>query len=376
VEVSSRDLLDAHSARGYFKRHPEVSWAAYALGVVPILRQVKRLPMTGADLILDSSVPPAKGLASSAAVEVATMNALGRLFPLRFKGTELPRLAQQVENRVVGAPCGLMDQLTSHLGRKGRLLPIVCRPDRVGTPIPIPKGVRFVGVDSGVRHWVGGASYGGVRTAAYMGYSLIARSEGAGIKTLKRAKETGDASHLPFGGFLANIPPELFESRYRLILPERMTGREFLKRAVSIDRETVVTPDGMYPVLAATRHPVGENHRVGLFRDLLVGMSRGAGDRDIQLRALGAWMFESHLSYRACGLTEPVTDSIVEAAFSAGPKAGVYGAKITGGGSGGTVCLLVEGKNGLSTAGRIAARHSKSKHPFLTLGSSEGASWS
>ena len=376
VEASTADLADAASARQFFKTRPKAAWAAYVLGCVPLLLGKKKMPTHGADLYVVSDVPLAKGLSSSASVEVASMAGLGKLFGLRFGRTELPLLCQEVENCVVGAPCGLMDQLTCYLGRENRLLPILCQPDRVAAPAPIPPGIQFIGVDSGVRHWVGGSSYADVRTAAFMGYSLIALKEGAGRRDLKRAREKGKATGLPYGGFLANIPPPLFESRYAAILPEKMAGGDFLRTAGhSIDPATEVDRGRSYAVRACARHPVYEHARVSLFRKSLFSLGRRGTDRAGTLARMGELMVQSHASYGACGLGEPVTDRIVEACRRAGPASGIYGAKITGGGSGGTVCVLTAGEKGPRAVRRIARETLGSPKPFLALGSSEGARW-
>jgi len=60
------------------------------------------------------------------------------------------RLAQRAENELVGAPCGLMDQLTAAYGTHGSLLPILCRPDLLAEPLPLPEGIVVAGWPSGV----------------------------------------------------------------------------------------------------------------------------------------------------------------------------------------------------------------------------------
>jgi L-arabinokinase len=375
VSAKTQDLFSVESARAFFKKRPKDAWAAYVLGSVPFLIREKKILPGGADLTLHSDVPLAKGLSSSAAIEVAALSTLTQLYGLRFKGTELPKLSQRVENLVAGAPCGLMDQLTCWMGKKDRLLPILCQPDKVLAPLAIPRGIHFIGVDSGVRHWVGGASYTDVRTAAFMGYSLIALRAGARRRDLELARETGNASRLPFKGYLANISPSLFDSRFAQLLPREMKGRDFLAVAPSIDPVTRVDPKRTYRVLAATRHPVLENQRVRRFRDLLswVGKAKGEKRKGLLWEA-GLLMAASHESYGACGLGEPVTDALVRAARLAGPLNGIHGAKITGGGSGGTVCLMVEGEKGVAAAGRVAQRVLGRK-PFIAVGSSEGGRW-
>jgi L-arabinokinase len=85
-------------------------------------------------------------------------------------------------------------------------------------------------------------------------------------------------------------------------------------------------------------------------------------------------MYASHASYSACGLGSDGTDRLVALAREAGPEAGVYGAKITGGGSGGTVAFLGRADAGdmiRDIARRYAAETGRGGQVFE--GSSEGA---
>ena len=79
-------------------------------------------------------------------------------------------MCQKVENRIAGAPCGIMDQVTSCFGQAGALLRMVCQPHDLRLPLRFPEGVRVVGINSNVRHSVGGGQYGRVRCAAFMGH--------------------------------------------------------------------------------------------------------------------------------------------------------------------------------------------------------------
>jgi L-arabinokinase len=84
-----------------------------------------------------------------------------------------------------------------------------------------------------------------------------------------------------------------------------------------------------------TAHPIYENFRVRTFADLL-----HATPNERRRELLGELMYQSHASYSACGLGSEGTDLLVELVRRAGSAKGVYGAKITGGGSGGTVAVL------------------------------------
>ena len=113
-----RQLLegDYDAARRWFARDPALHWAAYVLGVLLVLERERGLQLNcGLRILVESKVPEGKGVSSSAALEVATMQAVTGL-AVTLEGTELARLCQMAENFVVGAPCGIMDQMTS-LGR-------------------------------------------------------------------------------------------------------------------------------------------------------------------------------------------------------------------------------------------------------------------
>ncbi len=382
VEIEIADALKKRAEGFAFLRshlqQRRAAWAAYGAGCALLLIQDKKAKLRGADIWIASAVPLGKGVSSSAAIEVAVMSALSRAMNLNLGPLELPTLCQKVENQVVGAPCGLMDQLTSHLGRKGRLLPILCQPDRVGTPIKLPPGIILAGLDSGVRHSVGGASYGDVRAAAFMGYTLIALREGVNHAGLEKARISGNRKDLPYGGYLANIPVAIFETRYAAHLPTALRGADFLAKHSSLDTVAPVRGNTVYDVLSCARHPVHENQRVRLFSHLLRSLgpkSLKTAQREDILRDLGELMYQAHASYSSCGLGSEATDRIVDLARDAGLARGIYGAKITGGGSGGTVGLLLYGPRGLATAQALARRFAAERGftPLLFTGSSEGA---
>jgi len=140
-----------------------------------------------------------------------------------------------------------------------------------------------------------------------------------------------------WGGYLANITPSELARDFADWLPNRMHGAEFLARYGGItDAVTRVKPEVWYPVRQATSHPVYESDRVTRFGELL---STGLEHADGAV-SMGALMFRSHASYSACGLGSDGTDRLVDLVIEAGPTQGLFGAKITGGGSGGTVAVF------------------------------------
>ena len=345
-EIAHSGYEEAHEK---LNQHRITSWIAYVLGCVVVLRKEKGIDFKGADFTIESDVPLGKGVSSSAAIEVATMKALGQAFQLTFQRTELSRLAQRVENVIVGAPCGLMDQLASYFGTRGELLPILCQPDLIQPPVPIPGQIKFIGIDSGVRHAVSGSSYSDVRCASFMGYSIIAQYSGVTPEQIAKARETGNWTDLPFGGYLCNIPVSEFENKYKSLLPSLISGADFIKKyRFMTDAATSINPSTTYHILNCTAHPIYENERVVNFKSLISNFNEDKST----IEQLGKLMYESHSSYSRCGLGSERTDEIVELARQH-ESSGIYGAKITGGGSGGTVCLLTVGDEGIESAKKI-----------------------
>lgn len=338
-------------ARAFFERAPELGWASYLAGAVVALSVERRIDVAGAGLrlLLTSFVAEGSGVSSSAAISVAAASALIGVSARRLDATALALVCQKVENQVAGAPSGVMDPMTAVLGEAGHLLSLLCQPARVLGQVAVPDVLSFSGVDSGVRHAVSGADYRAVRVGAFMGYRILAEREGVRVERMRDHVVIDDAR---FGGYLANLDLAEFEARHAEALPLELSGAEFLARYGGIsDLVTVVDPRRSYPVRHATRHPIAEHARVRRFAELL------RGDLDVRARnELGALMFASHASYSACGLGSPGTDRLVALAREAGPNAGIHGAKISGGGSGGAVVFLAE-RGAEAAVESIAARY-------------------
>lgn len=350
-----RAAVDAAGAR----------WAAYVFGPLAILQARGLLPpLGGLRLAVWSDVPPGAGISSSAALEVATLRALQGLLHLEMEPLRLARLAQLAEHRVAGAPCGIMDQATSTLGRADHLLMLRCQesgdlPATVLGQRRLPAGVRVLGIDSGVAHRVGGGQYGRVRAAAFMGRAIIA------------ARAPGQ----PPRGYLCNLAPELFLDDYAPLLPAALRGAEFLDRYGDTgDDATRVDPDRTYRVRDCATHPVLEQANVAAFLAALDRFERGGDQED--LAEAGAAMYRSHHSYGdRCGLGTPETDLLVSLVREQGPQQGLFGAKITGGGAGGTVAVLGLGEGMSSAVEAVAAeyRHRTGHHATVIAGSGDGA---
>jgi L-arabinokinase len=366
------------AARAYFQRNADDAWVGYVAGALAALRAELGVELdSGLSMLVASSVPEGKGVSSSAALEVASLRALAGLLEVQIEPVRAALICQRIENLVVGAPCGVMDQMTASCGREGQLLPLLCQPAQLEESFPLPRGLALWGIDSGIRHAVSGADYGGVRAAAFMGYRWLASARGLPAQATKSPGHVS-ISDPEWGGYLARVPRAAFEREYRELLPELISGAEFLRRFGGItDPITRVDPAAMYRVRAATEHPVNEHARASEFRTLLQTPELAAPE-DARTRALferlGALMYEAHASYSACGLGSTGTDRIVELVREFGPERGLYGAKISGGGSGGTVVLL--SRAGAADAVQVVAqRYARETGyvPHVFSGSSPGA---
>ena len=354
-------------AQAKFKSEAVNSWAAYIAGAFLVLMREKNIAFEcGAAILIDSKVPEGKGVSSSAALEVATMNSIAAAYGIEINPRELAILCQKVENLVVGAPCGIMDQMSSSCGEKNRLLSIICQPAELRGTVEIPENLAVWGIDSGIRHSVGAGDYGSVRTGAFMGYRIIAELAGLKIE-LTEIEGVVKIIDDKWNGYLANISPEEFEKDFAAHLPREISGAEFLDKYQGItDTVTRISAEKTYAVFSPTAHPVYENARVHHFDELL----NKTFSESVSTQ-LGKLMYESHESYSACGLGTDGTDLLVELVKNS-PK--LYGAKITGGGSGGTVAILGR-KESNKEIQEIAAQYEEQTghRPYIFSGSSLGA---
>jgi L-arabinokinase len=361
------------AARAYFAEDPARHWAAYVAGAWLVLAREAGWIPRGARVLVESNVPEGKGISSSAALEASVMTALTAAAGLSLSPGDLATHCQRVENLVVGAPCGIMDQMASVLGEAGRLMALLCQPAVFQGALPLPEGLAVWGIDSGIRHAVSGADYGSVRIGAFMGYRVLAALAGLPVEPDESPGHVR-VSDSRWHGYLANVGLPTFDS-YAADIPETMTGAEFLAQyGGTTDRVTRVDPQCRYAVRIPARHPVAEHARVTAWRDALIASEHGNPAIDQLGSRLGSLMYESHASYSACGLGSAGTDRLVALARAAGPAQGVYGAKITGGGSGGTVALLTRCDAG-PVVDAIASEYArKSGHEGRVFrGSSPGA---
>ncbi|HEX4816152.1 MAG TPA: galactokinase [Nonomuraea sp.] len=234
--------------------------------------------VTGADIAVDGDVPQGAGLSSSAALEVAVASALNDLHGLGMSPMEIALLGQQAENDFVGMPCGIMDQAASALCAEGHALFLDCR----------SLGFRNIPLD-----------------LAAHGLSVLI------IDT--------HVHHAHAGGEYAKRRAECESAARKLGVPAL---RDVTDLAAALGR---LQGDER----RRTMHVVTENHRV----EALIGLLRAGAVTEI-----GALLNASHLSLRdQYEVSSPELDVAVEAAI----RGGARGARMTGGGFGGSAIALV-----------------------------------
>jgi galactokinase len=259
--------------------------------------------LRGFDLAIVSDVPLGSGLSSSAALEVAVLRALRDLFTLAIDDVRLAQLGQRAENDFVGAPVGLMDQMAASLADDHTALFLDTRTLQY-EQVPLPSGGALVVINSGVAH-----------------------NHASGDYRTRRAECERAAAALGV--------PQL-----------RDLGLADLPRAAAL-------PD---PIARRARHVITENERV---LESVAAMK--AGD----LRSLGALFAASHASQRDdFEVSVPEIDLLVELA-SAEPE--VFGARLTGGGFGGSIVALVHAGAAQAVGERVSRAYGERCGQTATL---------
>ncbi len=271
-------------------------WAAYPAGVAWALREAGHLA-GGADIAVDADLPVGAGLSSSAALGCAVALALTGLHGLSVPGRELAAHARRGENDFVGVPTGIMDQLAAFLCRAGHALLLDCRTG-TGTAVPLrpaDAGLALLVIDTRVRHALADGRYAERHQACADAAAML------GVRSLRDVID--DA------GTLASLAGQAEPGGKAGQVGQAGQAGQVLQRTV--------------------RHVIAENRRVLAAAELL-----RAGDQ----AGIGPLLTASHRSLRdQFEASWPQADAAVDAAIGAGSA----GARMTGGGFGGSVIGLM-----------------------------------
>jgi galactokinase len=256
-------------------------WSNYPKGVLAEFLELGIEPR-GFDAVICSTVPVGAGLSSSAALETATALLLQRIWEAAIDPLRTALLCQRAEHRYAQVPCGLMDQFICLMGRPNEVLFLDCRSyDPVWIPWADPD-VTILVVNTGVRHELSSTEYAVRRQSC----EVAARS--MGVASLREAEADLLNSHVQSMDDLA---------------------------------------------ARCARHVIAENHRARQAATYLY---------QSDWNSVGRLMYESHDSLRDdYQVSCRELDLLVDAARDIGNAGGVLGARMTGGGFGGCVILLI-----------------------------------
>jgi galactokinase len=266
------------------KQSGALSWTNYPLGIITVLREAGHVVDKGFNMTFSSDLPTGAGLSSSAAIELATLEAVCILCGIELTRKEKVLLAQRAENTVVGVPCGMLDQAVSCFGRRDHLVRIDCADTKFET-VSLPKGLHFWVFNTNHKHSLVDSMYAQRHAECREALDCI-------------RKKLPDLEHL-------------------------------VDAPLSVLDEVELAPD----VRKRARHVIEENRRVVQVTEALA-----SGD----LPGIGDLLFASHESSRLLFENSiPELDTLVEL-LAAYRDRGLIGARLTGGGFGGAVMALTD----------------------------------
>jgi galactokinase len=297
LELRSRQAPDSPATVALDALTPgkPAGWAAYAAGTAWALLG-GGWPVGGASVAIDADLARGAALSSSAALECATALALTEIYGLNAPRPELATLARLAENEYVGVPSGIMDQSASLLCEEGHALLLDCRSgESSAEPLDLAAvGLVLLVIDTRVRHALADGRYAERRR------SCEDAARALGVASLR------DVTDAPGG----------------IERVERLSDPVLCRRA---------------------RHVVTENARVLE----TVGLLRAG-----EAARIGPLLTASHASLRDdFEVSWPQADATVEAAVANG----ALGARMTGGGFGGSVIALAEAERSADVRAGISA---------------------
>jgi galactokinase len=281
------------------KASPKGSWSNYPVGVIAGFL-ARGLKPGGFDALIHSTVPLGGGLSSSAALEVATATLLEVITGKTLDPVDKALLCQKAEYEYAGMPCGIMDQFISVLGKANHLLLLDCRSRKPELVPMTDSSVALLITNTNVKHALTGGEYANRRAQCEQAAKIL------GVPSLRDATV------------------------------------DMLEQA----------RNKMEPVVfRRARHVLGEIERT---------THAAEGVRASNWPAVGQLMYASHASLRddyevSCA----ELDAVVEIAQGIGPKGGVIGCRMTGGGFGGCTVALVRADAVDSISKHVAAEYER-----------------
>ncbi len=301
------------------ERSPDAMWSNYVKGCIAGLNERFGAPATGFDAMFLGDIPLGSGLSSSAALECSALYALAALRGVELPPLDAAKIGQKAEHEWAGVMCGLLDQATSVFGLKDHLVMSDFRSCEC-KPVTFPSDVCFLLCNTHAKHALVDGAYNERRECCERAARFFATALDHPVRALRD-----------------------------------VTWAEWEEKSGEMD-----------PLVAKrSAHPIGEGERVLAGVELL---------RSGDIEAFGRLMFESHESSRVYFENScPELDTVVDAAAKI---PGVLGARLSGGGFGGSAVGLVRRRDAETAAAAIASAYAKTHGTpceVRTLACSDGA---
>jgi galactokinase len=286
--VSNIDIIAETSTQ-------EGSWFNYVIGIIQSFQSLFPIN-SGFNICIDSSLPQGSGLSSSAAFEIGFFTVLEKLFNYTIDPLEVVKICWQTENEFIGVKCGIMDQFIVRFGQENKALKINCS-DLTYQLVKLPNEVSFLVLDTKIKHTLINSPYNSrieeckiaLRKINVFGFNVVSISQ-LSLDNFNKIEKT-------------------IENPYRLRI----------------------------------KHVIDENIRVEKFFSLLTNFSNSKSQESLQ--KLGNLLYESHKSLKENFDASWDRANVLIDYCKTLLSSGVYGARMVGGGWGGSVLILIDQKH-------------------------------
>ena len=288
------------------------------------------MPSGGLAIFLQSDFPAEVDLGKHWVQAAASLEAICRLFQVQADPLQKSRVCAEAVLPLTGL-FNLRTPMTALCGPpEGALLQLLFYPQAMCQVLELPPGIIIMAAATRLSRPTTSQRLIETRVCAEMGRCLIAQMQQA------------DGARIdPAAARLAAVTPVEYVERYRDRLPPKMTGQAFMRRFGTLrglDGEP--NPEATYKIRSRAEHHIYENRRA---HEFATGIARARRTSSLEsLIHAGELMYASHWSHsQRCGIGGVEADRLVSAIRAHGAKAGLFGAKVTAGGQGGELVVLM-----------------------------------
>lgn len=313
-------------------RDADCEWAAPSCAALQqaVADSLLPAPAKGMMILLQSDFPPDADFGRACVQAAATLDALCKLHETRIDRLRQSRACADAVTRLTGLH-SLRTAMTTLCGPPGgALLQLRFQPQLICQPLELPSGVIVVGARTRLARPTSRERLLETRACTEMGRRMIL--------DLQRL----DGMHVDEqNARLSAVTPAEYVERYRDRMPSKITGKAFLSKFGEVrGLDGGLDPNEVYKVRSRAEHHIYENKRVHEFA-AEIGRAKRSGSTEALVHA-GELMYASHWSHsQRCGIGGVEPDLLAGAIRKHGPAAGLYGAKVTAGGAGGEMVVLM-----------------------------------